>query len=152
MEYAGNVRRGYFVKGLSGAQFVREADFESVTYNLESPAQEVRILSAIDPMQPYGKILPHMESRAFTRLASTFVVFSAGTPVAVFEKSGETLRVFDPEYACKAVSAFVSAFKSGAVCPNLKKITVKTYDKTLKHVLSENGFQPDMMDMTLFRI
>lgn len=152
MEYAGNVRRGYFVKGLSGAQFVREADFESVTYNLKSPAQEVRILSAIDPMQPYGKILPHMESRAFTRLASTFVVFSAGTPVAVFEKSGETLRIFDPEYACKAVSAFVSAFKSGAVCPNLKKITVKTYDKTLKHVLSENGFQPDMMDMTLFRI
>ena len=36
--------------------------------------------------------------------------------------------------------------------PNLKKITVKSYDRSLKSLLLENGFQPDMMDMTLFRI
>ncbi|MBR3927389.1 MAG: DEAD/DEAH box helicase [Clostridia bacterium] len=152
MEYEGRVRRGYFVKGMSGAQFVRESDYESVVYRLKSPAQEYRVLSAADPLQPYGKILSHMEGRAFTRLASSAVVFFAGTPVAIFEKSGESLRIFDPAHAKKAVSAFVLAFKNGAVYPHLKRITVKSYDKAQKDALLENGFQPDMMDMTLFRI
>lgn len=152
MEYAGTVRRGYFVKELSGAQFVRESDYETVTYLLKAPAQETRVLSAIDPMQPYGKILPHMEGRAFARLASTAVVFFMGAPIAVWERNGEILRVFDPEYASKAVFAFCDAFKSGAAFPAHKKITVKSYDKSLKKTLLENGFQPDMMDMTLFKI
>ncbi len=152
LEYAGRIRRGYFVQGLSGAQFVRESEFESVAYLLKSCAQETRVLSATDPMQPYGKILPHAEGRAFTRLASTTVVFFAGAPVAAFEKNGETLRIFDPAHADKAIFAFASAFKAGQVLPNLKRITVKSYDRDLKSALLENGFTPDMMDMTLFRI
>lgn len=152
MEYAGIVRRGYFVEGLSGAQFVRESDFASVSYLLKSPSSESCVLSAIDPMQPYGKILPHMEGRAFMRLSSTAVVFFSGIPIAAFEQNGETLRIFDQEYAREAVSAFVIAFKAGRIFINLKKITVKTYDKSIRNVLSENGFLPDMMDMTLFKL
>ncbi|MDE6516702.1 MAG: hypothetical protein K2L18_02485, partial [Acetatifactor sp.] len=38
-EYTGQVRRGYFVKGLSGAQFLRRQDFESVTARLASPGR-----------------------------------------------------------------------------------------------------------------
>jgi len=152
MEYAGSVRRGYFAEGLSGAQFVRESDCESVVYLLKSPAQEYRVLCATDPMQPYGKILPHTEGCAFMRLASTAVILFAGAPVAVFEKNGETFRVFHAGHAKKAVSAFAFAYKSGTIFPGLKKITVKTYDKSFKDALSESGFAPDMMDMTLFKI
>lgn len=152
MEYAGKVRRGYFVKGLSGAQFVRESDFESVLYLLKSPFNEYRVLCAADPMQPYGKILPHAEGRAFTRLFTNIIVFYAGLPVAAFERSGECLRIFDNTHAAGAINAFVKAFKSGAVLPVHKKITIKEYDACIKSALLENGFQPDMLYMTLFRM
>ncbi len=152
LEYAGKVRRGYFVKGLSGAQFVRESDFESVVYLLKSPFESTCVLSALDPMQPYGKILPHAEGRAFSRLASTAVVLYAGMPIAVFEKSGEAMSIFDRENAQKAVSAFADAFKNGYVFPHLKKITVKSFDPSYKDALSACGFQSDMMYMTLFKM
>ena len=152
LEYAGKVRRGYFVKGLSGAQFVRESDFESVVYLLKSPFESTCVLSALDPMQPYGKILPHADGRAFSRLASTAVALQAGMPVAVFEKNGEAMRIFDGENAQKAASAFADAFKNGSIFPHLKKITVKSFDPAYKDALSACGFQSDMMYMTLFKV
>ena len=152
LEYAGKVRRGYFVKGLSGAQFVRESDFESVVYLLKSPSRTACVLSALDPMQPYGRILPHMEGRVFSRLASTAVVLYEGIPIAVFEKSGETMCVFDKERIHLAISAFTDAFKTGSVFPHLKKITVKSFDPAFKDALSDCGFQTDMMYMTLFKM
>lgn len=152
MEYAGTVRRGYFVKGLSGAQFVRESDFEPVTYLLKSPPQQAFVLPACDPMQPYGKILPHMENRAFMRLPSAAVVLIAGVPAAVFEKNGETLRIFDSENPVPALSAFVTAFKCGKIYPNLKKITVKSFDPGFRPLLLECGFQSDMTSVTLFKM
>ena len=39
-EYTGRVRRGYFVRGLSGAQFIREGDHAAAMAALESPDGE----------------------------------------------------------------------------------------------------------------
>ena len=58
-EYTGKVRRGYFVEGLSGAQFVRTEEFEGVMLALEQPRRDIQWLCAADPMQAWGKILPH---------------------------------------------------------------------------------------------
>ena len=40
-EYTGQVRRGYFVKGFSGAQFIRKEDFSGITARLLHPSREL---------------------------------------------------------------------------------------------------------------
>lgn len=152
MEYAGQVRRGYFVQGLSGAQFVREADYHWAVSLLASPECGYRILSACDPMQPYGKILPHAEGRAFTRLPSCAPLFYAGDVVAVFEKNGETLRVFDFSHVQNALMRFVKSFRLGEIFPSHRKITVKQYPSEVRDALLSAGFQPDLLSLTLFKI
>lgn len=151
MEYQGKVRRGYFVSGISGAQFVRESDFEKVSYLLKSPNDQYVIASAADPSQPYGKILPHMEGRAFTRVLSTYVVFYSGTPVCAFEKNGESIRVFDFSHMDESIALFEKSFKSGKILPSLKRVTVKQFPEEITQTLLAHGFQPDALFMTLFK-
>ena len=75
-EYTGQVRRGYFVEGLSGTQFIRKEDFEVVTARLKNPPEEIVWLNAAEPMQPFGKFLPHEQGRAGRGSAS----FCGGLP------------------------------------------------------------------------
>lgn len=92
-EYTGQVRRGYFVRGLSGAQFLRRQDFESVTARLMHPQSELVWLNAADPMQPWGKLLAHEPGRSFLNVPGTAVAFKNGLPAAVFERQGKVLRL-----------------------------------------------------------
>jgi len=151
LEYAGKVRRGYFIEGLSGAQFVREADFKRVTYLLASPSGAFRCLIACDPCQVWGACLPHEKGRAFSRLPSTAVVLASGLPAAVFEKHGETLRVFDEALSHKAVSCFLDAWKADRIFPHLRKITVKQYPASAASVLEEAGFVREALDYVLYK-
>ena len=96
-EYTGQVRRGYFVRGLSGAQFLRRQDFESVTARLMHPQAELVWLNAADPMQPWGKLLAHEPGRSFINVPGTAVAFRDGLPVAVFERQGKVLRLSGTE-------------------------------------------------------
>ncbi|MDR3120094.1 MAG: DEAD/DEAH box helicase, partial [Clostridiales bacterium] len=95
-EYTGLVRRGYYIEGLSGAQFVRERDFPRVTAALAQtqPTGETLWLPAPDPAQQWGKALAHLPGRAFLNVPGTVVGLRAGLPIAVFERQGQTLRVF----------------------------------------------------------
>jgi ATP-dependent Lhr-like helicase len=64
-EETGRVRRGYFVEGLSGAQFAPAgaADRLRAARNEDGRDEpctddDVRVLAAIDPANPYGALLP----------------------------------------------------------------------------------------------
>lgn len=96
-EYTGQARRGYFVRGLSGAQFIRRQDFEAVTARLMHPEEEIVWLNAADPMQPWGKWLAHEPERSFINVPGTAVAFRGGLPVAVFERQGKTFRWLEHE-------------------------------------------------------
>lgn len=96
-EYTGQARRGYFVRGLSGAQFIRRQDFEAVTARLMHPEEEIVWLNAADPMQPWGKWLAHEPERSFINVPGTAVAFRGGMPVAVFERQGKTFRWLEHE-------------------------------------------------------
>ena len=54
-EYTGKVRRGYFIEGLSGIQFIRDKDYAGTMISLTNPRDEVIWLSGADPAQPWGK-------------------------------------------------------------------------------------------------
>ena len=51
----GRVRRGYFIEGLSGAQFIRKDDYEAVTALLQKSDEELIWLNASDPGTDLGQ-------------------------------------------------------------------------------------------------
>lgn len=146
-EYAATVRRGYFIEGLSGAQFLRAEDFDSVTAFFTDGAPEAVCMPANDPRQLWGRALPHMPERQFLCTAQTAAVFYDGRPAAVFERSGEQLRIF--EHAEEAVTAFAQAFRSGRIFPGKRSITLKTYPPEAAAALSAAGFLREALDYVL---
>lgn len=150
-EYTGQVRRGYFVKGLSGAQFIRRKDFESVTALLRQPRQEAVWLNAADPMQPWGKLLPHEESRSFANVPGTVAVFREGRPEALFERQGRVLRVFEPERLQENLWLFAEEFRRGRILPGRKRVVVKEYPEEAAQALERSGFLREMQDYVLYR-
>lgn len=173
-EYTGQVRRGYFVRGLSGAQFIRREDFESVTHSLLHPVSvsvtmnadtvgekislsgicprgEVIWLNAADPGQPWGKLFPHEEGRTFINVPGTAVALVGGIPAAIFERQGKTFRVFEREGLEEILLRFAEEFKRGRIFADRKRIVVKEYPAEAAEIFSKSGFIKEMQDYSLYR-
>jgi ATP-dependent Lhr-like helicase len=150
-EYTGQVRRGYFIKGLSGMQYIRERDFAGIMSEMEEPDDEIIWLPAVDPAQPWGKYMAHYEGRAFMNLPGTVVALRAGIPVAVFERRGRTLRVFDGEYLGDALRVFAQDYATRRLFPAVRRITVKEYPSEAAAALREAGFSREMQDFVMYR-
>jgi ATP-dependent Lhr-like helicase len=108
MELRGEVRRGYFVAGLSGAQFALPEAVEA----LRAPAGgDVFVLSAADPANVFGGEAGGEGAPRFARVPSTHVALEQGRPVVIFEDNGERLTALPdtgPEVLRRAVEAYLS--------------------------------------------
>jgi ATP-dependent Lhr-like helicase len=104
MEEGGQVRRGYFVEGLSGAQFALNGAIDRLRSARieETPiegfgADAVRILAAIDPANPYGALLlwpDHGGGPPPKRINGAYVILVAGKPVLCLGSAGRQLTRF----------------------------------------------------------
>jgi len=150
-EYTGRVRRGYFIEGLSGMQFIRDKDFLGVMQALEQPEDETVWLSAVDPMQPWGKYLAHMPDRMFMNLPGTAVALRKGIPVAVFERQGKTLRVFDNASLPNVLRIFVQDYAGRRIFPAHSRLTLKEYPLEATEAIHDAGFKNEMQDYVLYR-
>lgn len=150
-EYTGQARRGYFVEGMSGAQFIRRKDYAAVTRFLQQPDERLVWINAADPAQCWGMILPHKEGRNFMRVPGTAVACYGGLVVAVFERQGRQLRVFEEAWTKLCVEEFAAAYQKGKIFPGLKRIVVKEYPKTAAGMLAQAGFHKEMQDYVLYR-
>ena len=150
-EYTGRVRRGYFIVGLSGVQFIRDKDFAGTMMELEQPRDEILWLSAIDPAQPWGKSLSHMENRSFINVPGTAVALCAGAPVAVFERQGKVLRVFDDKLLSEALRVFAHDYAGKRIFSTVNRLMVKQYPKEAVDALSSAGFLREMQDYVMYR-
>ncbi|MCL2378653.1 MAG: DEAD/DEAH box helicase [Defluviitaleaceae bacterium] len=150
-EYTGRARRGYFVEGLSGAQYIRDDAYAQITQSLERPTDKIIWLPAPDPNQAWGKTLPYGPNRQFTSVQGTTVALKQGIPVAVFERKGHTLRVFDDSALTEALSAFVEAVNKRNILPGISTITVKNYPPEAAQALADAGFVRVMMDYVYYR-
>jgi len=150
-EYTGRARRGYFVEGLSGAQYIRSEAYAATTHGLAHPSDEILWLAAQDPNQVWGKALAHEPGRQFTIVPGTAVALKCGVPIAVFERQGHTLRVFDQAALPDALAAFAEAFSKGSILPARKRLTVKQYPETTAEALAAAGFKQVMLDYVLYR-
>jgi ATP-dependent Lhr-like helicase len=101
MEEAGKIRRGHFVEDLAGAQFAHAAAVDRLrAARGGGDERSVVTLSAIDPANPYGALLPWpgdvegdgAKARA-RRAAGARVVLVEGTPVFFVERGGRKLRL-----------------------------------------------------------
>ncbi|MDE6389763.1 MAG: DEAD/DEAH box helicase [Lachnospiraceae bacterium] len=154
-EYTGQARRGYFVKDLSGAQFIRGKDYESVVRRLKEPEQKIVWINAADPAQCWGKILPHQEGRNFVCVPGTAVACAGGSPIAVMERQGKVLRILDKDLEEKRLEEclriFIEEFKRGSIFPAIKRIVVKEYPDTAAGAFAQAGFMKEMQDYVLYR-
>src|SRR6185369_12061217 len=98
-ELAGEVRRGYFVEGLSGAQFALPAAAR-LLQELSVPAQPqppLILLHSLDPANLYGSGAPFDlallsgGARSFLRRAGNWIVQRAGKPILLVEQQGKRL-------------------------------------------------------------
>ena len=105
MEESGKARRGYFVEGLSGAQFA----FVGAVDRLRSvrvedsgepyTAEDALLLSAVDPANPYGALLPWPPTGADAsarprRVAGAWLITVAGKPVVYMLAGGRQILTF----------------------------------------------------------
>lgn len=153
-EYAGDILRGYFFRGISGIQFMLPEAWQKL-----DSSSGMQVINACDPAQVYGKIIPHSESTlAFTNIPGTVLVMDAGKPVLVFERFGESVS-FDGglDLVSKAAQAFREAFDKKRVWPDRKKIIIKYWPEDasqrelLQSALSSAGFKNEIMKMILYR-
>ncbi len=151
-EYTGRVRRGYFIEGLSGIQFIREKEFSAVMSALEQSKEEVAWLSALDPAQPWGRCLPHKEGRSFSLLPGTAVAMRAGLPIAVLERQGKLLRVFESEYLVQAMRAFALDYSRRRIFTAQNRLLIREYPPEAVKALTEAGFKRELQDYVLYRI
>jgi ATP-dependent Lhr-like helicase len=102
MEEAGKVRRGYFVEGLGGAQFAYPGVVDRLRRVRDGEAESdasVVVLSATDPANPYGWLLPWPAvageaGHGPRRAAGAVVVLVEGLPVLYLDRNGRRLRTF----------------------------------------------------------
>ncbi|HEX3023193.1 MAG TPA: DEAD/DEAH box helicase [Lachnospiraceae bacterium] len=150
-EYTGRVRRGYFIEGLSGVQFIRDKDFAGTMLSLEQTRDQITWIPAVDPAQPWGKCLPHMEGRSFLNVPGTVVALSSGVPVAVIEQKGKVLRVFEESKLSEALHAFAQDYSRRRVFPVVNRMIVKQYPSEAGTAFSNAGFIKEIQDYVLYR-
>lgn len=165
-EYTGRVRRGYYVAGMSGTQFVRAQDYEGVILALKRYAEQLNIpeesrsviwLNASDPCQVWGKALAVKEGKDFMNVPGTLVALCGGIPVAVLERQGKVLRFLQeadgPEFkfsSAAVMKEFVRLFKQKKLFSDKKRVVIKEYPEDSADILKEAGFQREMLDYVLY--
>ncbi len=95
-ELRGELRRGYFVEGLSGVQYARDesaAGLSRLAGSLASAAEDI-LLAAADPANLYGSgapfdipLLDGGKGR-LSRVAGNYLIMKSGRPVLVIEAYG----------------------------------------------------------------
>jgi ATP-dependent helicase Lhr and Lhr-like helicase len=146
----GQVRRGYFVKGLSGAQFALPDAVE----RLRQARQSQLLLNATDPANPYGAVTPFQGDQRVTRLATNYVGFVDGCPTLAIEGQGRDIRPLG-DRADEALRLLPRLLDVPPRVRRLRKIEVETWDgqpvigSRAEAPLRAMGFEKEPQRLTL---
>ena len=129
MESAGRIRRGYFVAGHGGAQFALPGADEDLRARrtVNGEGERALVLSAVDPANPYGALLPWPEretahdSVRLARVAGAFVLLYQGELAGYLQKSGGTLFTFGREPSVQRDRAVAAALVAWASSQPLRR-------------------------------
>ncbi|MGB8450793.1 MAG: hypothetical protein WCD89_00535 [Anaerocolumna sp.] len=92
-----------------------------------------------------------MQDRSFLNVAGTVASLSVGVPVAVFERQGKVLRVFDAAALPEVLQVFARDYGKRRLFPLLNRLLVKEYPAEAGDALKAAGFIKEMQDYVLYR-
>ncbi len=110
LELRGEVRRGYFVVGLSGIQFALPAAVEALRARAAAD-QAIVLLNATDPANLLGGEYAGVSTPRFARLPSTYLGLLRGQAVVLFEECGAQITALPgvpDDDILRAVSAYLA--------------------------------------------
>ena len=134
MEEAGKIRRGYFVEGIGGAQFAFPGAVDRLRSMKEPPAEpQITILSAADPANPYGWIVPWPEqpdtaTRPPKRNSGATLVLVDGEPTLFLDRGGHVLLTFESAAESGALSRGFEALRDMLARRSRKTIRIDSID------------------------
>jgi ATP-dependent helicase Lhr and Lhr-like helicase len=169
LELAGEVRRGYFVEGLSGAQFAlpdaaRRLQESALPSSVQAPAV---LIHSVDPANLYGSgaalelLAAGTEPRSFLRRPGNWLVVKAGRPVLLIEQHGKRLTTVPPATSDDLAQAVARLPELLRLMPSRDirhKLTVETWNEQPvttsagKDLLEQVGFVRDYQAMTLYAV
>ncbi|MBC7234211.1 MAG: DEAD/DEAH box helicase [Chloroflexi bacterium] len=145
MELRGEVRRGYFVRGLSGVQFALPEAVRALR-EAAQPDEETPlvVLNACDPAMIYGPALsdgtrelgaglPEVANPyRFARLPSNLVVLQRGVPILLYEHGGarwRALPTLNESTLREAVSLLLRDLtRGGGLCAHPRRVLVQEWN------------------------
>ncbi len=161
LEESGRVRRGYFVEGLSGAQFAHPGAVDRLRASrpdadpaVPPTAADVRALAAMDPANPYGALVPwppgapDCEARP-RRVPGARVLLVRGDPVVYVSADGRQLLTFGELEEQGPLRAALAVLAREPAPGRRRWATVEEVDglpvarSALRQRLLEAGFEPD---------
>jgi ATP-dependent Lhr-like helicase len=166
LEMTGEVRRGYFVEGLSGAQYALP-EAAALLQDLHAPstaAAPLVLLHSQDPANLYGSAAPFDVplldggTRSFARRAGNWLVQKAGRPVLLIEQHGKRLTAL-ASASRDDVRAAVGCLPGTLDRKDLSlrhKLTVETWNGEPvttgegRELLESAGFVRDYLGMVLY--
>jgi ATP-dependent Lhr-like helicase len=164
MELAGAVRRGYFVEGLSGAQFaLPEATRQLQDLCLPSnAAAPVVLLHSLDPANLYGAgapfDIPLLDGgvRPLLRRAGNWLTLRAGRPILLIEQQGRRLTALASASGDDVAAAVACLPQLCGRGPTRHKLAVEEWNSQPvtttegRELLEAAGFVRDYQGMTLY--
>jgi ATP-dependent Lhr-like helicase len=167
MELAGDVRRGYFVEGLSGAQFALP-EAARLLQELSLPADgaaPMLLTHSLDPANLYGAGAPldiallDGGTRPLSRRLGNWLVLRSGKPVLIAEQQGKRLTAL-ASASRDDVAAAVGCLPAVLDCDQGvtvgRKLTVSEWNGQPvtategRELLEAVGFVRDYQSMTLY--
>jgi ATP-dependent Lhr-like helicase len=158
LEFRGDVRRGYFVRGLSGAQFALPDAIEMLR-NRRAGESEAVVLLASDPANAYSLPLTDSEARdPFVRPRSrgSLLVSIDGVVVTIAERRGARL-VVRPETSDADVTRAAAALAAYLLARTTRDVTIETINGQLASssayvdAFRAAGFRPGMSGLRFYR-
>jgi ATP-dependent Lhr-like helicase len=130
LEFRGDVRRGYFVRGLSGAQFALPEAVELLRSSENAQEAQPVVMAATDPANVYGLPMPQEPARdPFVRPRSrgALLVSIDGLVVLIAERRGERVAT-RPEASDADVTRAARTLLEHRLARSTRDLTVETID------------------------
>jgi ATP-dependent Lhr-like helicase len=166
LEMAGEVRRGYFAEGLSGAQFAlpEAADLLQETQLPSTATAPVLLLHSLDPANLYGSgaplDIPLLDggTRPLLRRTGNWLTLRAGRPILLIEQQGKKLTALPSASRddLTAATALLPRLLDRRPGTSRHKLTVEEWNgappvtSPVRELLEAAGFVRDYQGMTLW--
>jgi ATP-dependent Lhr-like helicase len=157
LEFRGDVRRGYFVRGLSGAQFALPQAIELL--RADDTRGDAVVISATDPANVYTLPMPQDPARdPFVRPRSrgALLVLVRGTVVMIADRRGSRI-VVRPDTSDEVVALAVKALLPRLLEQSDRDVVVETIDgqpatgSRLSDVFRDAGFRRGTVGLRYYR-